>query len=93
MLDSDRGEKDRQDPGKAIWKGEAEMTKAKARERAKARAKQKVKKRDPDAAGERGQKAIPPGKFDPGTGSIKGPSVNANVKDFGGARRGAARSK
>ena len=69
------------------------MTKAKARERAKARAKQKVKKRDTHAAGEPGQKAIPPGKFDPGTGSIKGPTVNANVKNFGGARRGAARSK
>ena len=69
------------------------MTKAKARERAKARANQKAKKRDPDAAGQRGQKAIPPGKFDPGSGSIKGPSVNANVKNFGGARRGAARSK
>lgn len=93
MLDSDRGEKDRQGPGKTIWKGEAEMTKAKARERAKARAKQKVKKRDPNAAGERGPKAIPPGKFDPGTGSIKGPTVNANIKNIGGARRGAARSK
>jgi len=69
------------------------MTKAKARERAKARAKQKVKKRDPNAAGEAGPKAIPPGKFDPGTGSIKGPRVNANVKNIGGARRGAARSK
>ncbi len=69
------------------------MTKAKARERAKARAKQKVKKRDPNAAGERGPKAIPPGKFDPGTGSIKGPTVNANIKNIGGARRGAARSK
>ncbi len=85
--------KDRQGPGKAIWKGEAEMTKAKARERAKARAKQKAKKRDPNADGQSGQKAIPPGKFDPGTGSIKGPRVNANVKNFGGARRGAARSK
>ncbi len=81
------------EPLRAHEKGEAVMTKAKARERAKARAKQKSKKRETGAAERPGQKAIPPGKFDPGSGSIKGPRVNANVKSFGGARRGAARSK
>ena len=67
------------------------MTKAKARQRAKAKAGQKAKKREASAA-QPGQK-IPPGKFDPGPGSIKGPRVNANIKNFGGAKRGAARSR
>jgi hypothetical protein len=73
-------------------KGEADMTKAKARERAKAKAKKKPRKPEADAD-QPGQKAMPPGKFDPGSGSIKGPRVNANIKSFGGARRGSARSK
>ena len=68
------------------------MTKAKARLRAKANAAKKAKKRETGAADRPGQNAISSGKFDPGTGSIKGPSVNANVKNFGAARRGAARS-
>ncbi len=72
-------------------KGEAEMTKAKARERAKAKAGQKARKRK-DNADRPGQQRHP-GQFDPGSGSIKGPSVNASAKNFGGARRGAARSK
>lgn len=67
------------------------MTKAKARERAKANAAKKAKKRA--ANSERPEPKIHAGKFDPGSGSIKGPSVNANIKSFGGARRGAARSK
>ncbi len=67
------------------------MTKAKARQRAKARAGQKVGKRKADA--DRAGREMHPGQFDPGTSSIKGPSVNANAKNFGGARRGAARSK
>jgi hypothetical protein len=67
------------------------MTKARARERAKAKAGQKAKKREADA--ERPGQQMHPGRFDPGTGSIKGPRVNANAKNFGGARRGSARSK
>ena len=67
------------------------MTKAKARQRAKARAAQKIKKRE--------TKADPPGpkvkagQFDPGASSIKGMDVNANIKNFGGSKRGAARSR
>ena len=67
------------------------MTKAKARQRAKAKAGQKAKKREASAA--QPDQKIPPGKFDPGAGSIKGPRVNANIKNFGGAKRGAARSR
>jgi hypothetical protein len=67
------------------------MTKAKARLRAKANAAQKIKKRKANA--DRPNQQIHPGQFDPGTSSIKGPRVNANAKTFGGARRGAARSK
>ena len=72
-------------------KGEADMTKAKARQRAKANAAKKNIKRKANA--DRPDQPIHPGQFDPGPGSIKGPSVNANTKTFGGARRGAARSK
>ena len=67
------------------------MTKAKARQRAKAKAAQKARKPDPDA--DRPGPKIRPGQFDPGAGSIKGPSANASAKNFGGARRGAARSR
>ena len=67
------------------------MTKARARQRAKAKAGQKAKKREANA-GQPGQK-IRPGQFDPGPGSIKSPHVNANIKNFAGARRGAARSR
>ncbi len=66
------------------------MTKAKARLRAKANAARKIKKRKAHA--DQPDQPIHPGQFDPGTGSIKGPRVNANAKSFGGARRGAARS-
>lgn len=67
------------------------MTKARARQRAKAKAAQKSKKREATADGP--AQKIRPGQFDPGAGSIKGPRVNTNAKSFGGARRGAARSK
>jgi hypothetical protein len=67
------------------------MTKAKARQRAKSKAAQKARKREANAD-QPGQK-IRPGQFDPGPGSIKGPRMNANAKNFGGARRGAARSR
>ncbi len=67
------------------------MTKAKARQRAKAKAGQKAKKREANA--ERPGSNIQSGQFDPGASSIKGPRVNANVKSFGGAKRGAARSR
>jgi hypothetical protein len=67
------------------------MTKAKARQRAKAKAGQKARKREA-AADHPGQK-IRPGQFDPGAGSQKSPRMNANTKNFGGAKRGAARSR
>lgn len=67
------------------------MTKARARQRAKAKAAQKGKKRE--AAADRPEQKIRPGQFDPGSGSIKGPSANVGVKGFAGARRGAARSR
>jgi len=67
------------------------MTKAKARQRAKAKAARKAEKQDADTA--RPGPKIRPGQFDPGAGSIKGPSANAGAKNFGGARRGAARSR
>ena len=67
------------------------MTKAKARARAKAKAGQKIKKREANA--DRTDQNIPHGQFDPGAGSIKKPGANTGAKVFGGARRGAARSK
>lgn len=67
------------------------MTKAKARQRAKAKAAEKIKKRQAHAG--RPEQDIRPGHFDPGNQSIKGPSTNANIQNFGAARRGAARSK
>jgi len=67
------------------------MTKAKARQRAKAKAGQKAKKREANA--DQPEQAPRLGQFDPGPGSIKGPGGNANTKSFGGARRGAARSR
>lgn len=67
------------------------MTKAKARQRAKAKAGQKARKRDA-SAGEPDQKSQS-GQFDPGPNSIKGPRINANTKNLGGARRGAVRSR
>ncbi len=67
------------------------MTKAKARARAKAKAGQKAKKREANAG--RTDQTIRPGQFDPGAGSIKQAGANTGSKVFGGARRGAARSK
>ena len=74
-----------------VWKGGDDMTKARARQRAKAKAGQKAKKRDasPDQPGRK----IHPGQFDPGAGSITGPSKYANAKTSGAARRGSARSR
>lgn len=67
------------------------MTKAKARERAKAKRLQKLKKRvsleaTPD-------KQHQTGRFDPNATAIKGPGQNNNMGNFGGARKGASRSK
>ena len=72
-------------------KGDEDMTKAKARQRAKAKAAQKARKREANAG--QADRNIPPGQFDPGPGSIKGPRVNANTGNFAGARRGASRSR
>jgi hypothetical protein len=71
--------------------GEAiEMTKEKARLRAKAKAGQKAKKREANAA--QPEHGVRPGQFDPGASAIKSPRGNA-AATFGGARRGAARSR
>jgi hypothetical protein len=67
------------------------MTKARARERAKAKAGQKAKKREANA--DRTDQTIRKGQFDPGASSKKDTGANTGTKVFGGARRGAARSK
>jgi len=67
------------------------MTKAKARQRAKAKSGQKIKKREGNT--DASDQKTHPGKFDPGALSIKGPSINASAGNFGGAKRGSARSK
>ena len=67
------------------------MTKAKARERAKAKAGQKARKREANT--DQPGQTVQPGRFDPGSNSIKGPRMNASTKNAGGARRGAARSR
>lgn len=67
------------------------MTKARARERAKAKAGQKIRKRLANA--DQTDKNTRAGQFDPGPNSIKGPAMNANIRNFAGMRRGAARSK
>ncbi len=67
------------------------MTKDKARRRAKAKAAQKARKLEADA--DRPGQKFRPGQFDPGASSIKSPRVNANAKNFAGAKRGAARSR
>lgn len=67
------------------------MTKARARERAKAKAGQKAKKREANAGAT--DQPVRPGQFDRGAHTSKGAGANTGAKVFGGARRGAARSK
>ncbi len=67
------------------------MTKARARQRAKAKAADKAKKQA--ATPEQVEQRIKPAKFDPGTLSMKGRRMNVNTGNFGGVRRGTARSK
>ncbi|MBT3398572.1 MAG: hypothetical protein HOL07_14850 [Rhodospirillaceae bacterium] len=68
------------------------MTKARARERAKAKAGQKAKKRAAQA--DQPDTNTPPGKFDPGSGSINKPGGGTNNANFAEARRGgSARSR
>ena len=71
-------------------KGEQDMTKAKARLRAKANAARKAKKRKADPG--QTEPKFAPGRFDPGTGSIKAPSLKTSNKNFSRTTRGAARS-
>ena len=73
------------------YKGEEDMTKAKARQRAKAKAAQKARKREANA--DRPGQKIQPGQFDRGTNSIKGPGKNVNTKTFSAVNRGASRSR
>ena len=67
------------------------MTKARSRQRAKAKAADKTKKTA--IPPEQVEQRIKPPKFDPGSLSMKGRGMNVNANSFGGARRGAARSK
>jgi len=67
------------------------MTKARARERAKAKAAQKTEKRDANA--DKPGQAPRPGRFDPGSNSIKGPAAKPNAGNMAAARKGAARSR
>lgn len=66
------------------------MSKARARERAKANALKKAKRRA--ANKDKPEQNIPPGQFDAGDTSVKGPGVTANVTNLGAAKRGASRS-
>ncbi|KLN60149.1 hypothetical protein WH96_13245 [Kiloniella spongiae] len=68
------------------------MTKARARERAKARAAKSVRKDHNSDLSEQTEEQKQDNHFDRKANSIKGPSMNANHGNFGGARRGAARS-
>lgn len=61
------------------------MTKARARQRAKAKAGQKTKKHAAEADR--------PGKFDPGSGSIKRPAAAASTRNFAESRSGSARGR
>ena len=67
------------------------MTKAKARLRAKAKAAQKAGKRA--ATANHPEKKTHPGQFDPGTGTIKRPQMNANPHNATATKCGAARSR
>jgi hypothetical protein len=67
------------------------MTKAKARERAKAKASEKAKKRATNA--DQAAPNIQSGQFNPKDVPNSTPGAKANIKNFGGARRGAARSR
>jgi hypothetical protein len=68
------------------------MTKTEARKRAKVRAAKKfaTRKSDPDQPE---QKTFYPGRFDPGTNSIKGTRANTHTRSFAEGKRGAARSR
>jgi|GEM_PF-6594093 len=66
------------------------MTKIKARQRAKAKAAEKAAKRQ--AGGDQAAKGHPD-HFDPGTRTIRSPAANPGGHNFGGMRRGAARSR
>ena len=68
------------------------MTKAKARLRAKAKAAQKSKKRKA-GADDAGRAIRSEGHFDPGASSKRSFGLDANTKNFAGARRGGARSR
>lgn len=78
------------DRGLCSQKGEEDMTKAKARLRAKANLARKAKKRK--SADGKPEQNFPPGRFDPGTGSLKGPKMSTSAKSLSTAKRGAARS-
>jgi len=67
------------------------MTKARARKRAKTKAAQKARKREANAS--KPKQKTQSEQFGPRTGSIKSPRKNADIKNFAGARRGAARSR
>ncbi len=67
------------------------MTKAKARARAKARAAAKVAK--PEAKGAKPEVKVRAGQFDAKSNTMRNVGGGANVKNVGGRKRGAARSR
>ncbi|MDP6787275.1 MAG: hypothetical protein QF830_06115 [Rhodospirillales bacterium] len=67
------------------------MTKAKARQRAKAKAAGKARKRA--AKADQPAPGIRAGQFNPKQVPNAIPGLKANIKTFGAARRGAARSR
>jgi hypothetical protein len=67
------------------------MTKAKARERAKSKAAQKSKKRGTNTSPAAPQ--IRPGQFNPKDDPTLKLGTKANINNFYGAKRGAARSR
>lgn len=72
-------------------KGDDTMSKTKARQRAKANALKKAKKRAAAAAAPEQQFGT--GNYDPTEKSITSANSNTNLKNLGGAKKGAARSR
>jgi hypothetical protein len=72
----------------AAVEGDIKMTKLKARQRAKAKAVQKTRKKV--AAAGQGDQPSAPGRFDAGSGSIRGSQLSATNNGFAGAKAGSA---
>ncbi len=77
--------------GGPVWKGNHDMTKAKARQRAKAKAAEKIKKRRDNA--DQPAQETGPGQFDAREKSVPGPRESVRLTNVAGAMRGNARSR